>query len=91
MAEFYINLFEQEDYAGTNRPHFKARFKLDDIEYECPFWPNKDGKKGLSGKAKPKVPYVKPQETVATGAIIEEAQKQFPGAEVLPNDEIPFG
>lgn len=82
MAEFYINLFEQEDYAGTNRPHFKALFKIDGVEHECAFWPNKDGKKVLSGRAKPKLPYVKPHKSAATGAIVEEAKKIFPGATV---------
>ncbi len=90
MAEFYINLFEQEDYAGTNRPHYKAIFKLDDVEHECSFWPNKDGKKGFSGKAKVKVPYAKPQETEATGAIVEEAKKVFPGAKRVDEEPIPF-
>ncbi len=65
MAEFYINLFEQEDYAGTNRPHYKALFKIDGVEHECAFWPNKDGKKGFSGKAKLKQVKEKPAETVA--------------------------
>lgn len=86
MTEFYINLFEQEDYASTSRPHYKALFKIDGVEHECAFWPAKDGKKGFSGKAKPKVAYAKPQETVETGAIVEEVQKHFPGAEEL----IPF-
>lgn len=86
MAEFYINLFEQEDYAGTNRPHFKALFKIDGVDHECAFWPNKDGKKELSGKAKPKVPYVKTQETAASGAIVDEVKRQFPGATLLPDD-----
>ena len=86
MAEFYINLFEQEDYAGTNRPHYKALFKIDGVEHECAFWPNKDGKKGFSGKAKPKVPYGKP---AAGNAIVEEAKKVFPEAEV-DSDLIPF-
>lgn len=89
MAEFYINLFEQEDYAGINRPHFKALFKIDGVEHECAFWPNKDGKKGLSGKAKPKVPYMKAQESAATGVIVDEVKKVFPGATAI-DDEIPF-
>ena len=87
MAEFYINLFEQQDYAGTNRPHFKALFKIDGVEHECAFWPNKDGKKGLSGKAKPKVPYGNPQ---AAGTIVDEVKKQFPGATEVDSDAIPF-
>ncbi len=89
MAEFYINLFEQQDYAGTNKPHYKALFKIDGVEHECAFWPNKDGKKGLSGKAKPKVPYAKPQESTATGAIVDEVKKVFPGA-TEADSEIPF-
>lgn len=83
MSEFYINLFEQEDYAGTKRPHYKALFKIGDVEYECAFWPARDGKKGYSGKAKPRQPKpAKLQESAATGAIVEEAQKQFPGATI---------
>ena len=88
MVEFYINLFEQEDYAGTNRPHYKALFKIDGVEHEYAFWPNKDGKKGLSGKAKPKVPY-QPKESASTGAIVKEAKKVFPGATTGDSD-IPF-
>lgn len=91
MSEFYINLFAQEDYAGTNRPHFRATLKIDGVDHECALWPNKDGKKGFSGKAKPKVPYVKPQESVETGAL-EEVQRHFPGAKAVEDDGdlIPF-
>lgn len=81
MVEFYINLFEQEDYVGTNRPHYKVLFKLDGIEHECAFWPAKEGKKGYVGKAKPRQPRSdKPKETAET--IVEEIKKEFPNAEI---------
>lgn len=82
MAEFYINLFEQEDYAGTNRPHYKALFKIDGVDHECAFWPNKDGKKGFSGK-------VKPKQAKPISSLIDEVKKQFPGADVTI-EPIPF-
>jgi hypothetical protein len=88
MAEGYINLFVQDDYAGTNRPHYKGFLKIDGVEHEFALWPAREGKKGFSGKYKPK--QAKPVETEATGAIVEEAQKVFPGASVLPDDEIGF-
>ena len=89
MAEEYINLFPQDDYAGTNRPHYKGFLKIDGVDHEFALWPAKEGKKGFSGKYKPK--QAKQQESSATGAIVEEAKKQFPGAKEVPlDDPIPF-
>lgn len=100
--DFYINLFKQEEVEGTNRPHYKAVFKHEEKEYEVAFWPNKEGKKGYSGKVKPKqvyahgVGYVEDKEGAA---ILSEAAKQFPDAtvqvqqaakSVVDDDEIPF-
>lgn len=80
MSEFWINLFHNEKKEG-NRPHFKALFKIEGVDYECSFWPAKEGKKGYSGKAKPKEAYVTP-ETIAPET------KQAVAA--ILDDEIPF-
>ena len=85
MPEGYVNLFEQQDYAGTNRPHFKGFLKIDGVEHEFALWPAREGKKGYSGKYKPKQP--KQQESVTTGTLSseefgKEVEKIFPGAEV---------
>ncbi len=88
MAEGYVNLFEN-DWAGTNRPHFKGYIKIDGVDHEFALWPQKDGKKGYTGKYKPK----QQKETSATGAIVDEVKKQFPGAtevDPLEGDKIPF-
>lgn len=77
MSEGYVNLFINE-HEGTNRPHYKGYLKIDGVEHEFALWPNKEGKYGYSGKYKPK----QPKESVGTGAIVDEAQKQFPGATV---------
>lgn len=53
MTEFFINLFDNRPVEGK-KPHFKALFKLNGVDYECALWPAKEGKKGFSGKAKPK-------------------------------------
>lgn len=53
MAEGCVNLFEN-DHDNTNRPHFKGYLKIDGVDHEFALWPNKDGKKGFSGKYKPK-------------------------------------
>lgn len=92
MPEGYVNLFVQNDYAGTNRPHYKGFLKIDGVEHEFALWPAKEGKKGFSGKYKPK--QAKPVENVSTGAIVDEVQKHFPGATVVSSgmldDEVPF-
>jgi hypothetical protein len=61
MTEGYVNLFIQEDYAGTNRPHYKGFMKIDGVDHEFALWPNREGKKGFSGKYKPKQ-FVEPSE-----------------------------
>ncbi|MDZ4858051.1 MAG: hypothetical protein SGI88_03640 [Candidatus Hydrogenedentes bacterium] len=53
MAEGFINLFAQQDTTG-NKPHFRVLFKLDGVDHEGAVWPAKDGKKGFSGRFKPK-------------------------------------
>ena len=53
MSEGYVNLFQNE-HEGTNRPHYKGYIKIDGVDHEFALWPNKDGKKGYSGKYKPK-------------------------------------
>ncbi len=80
MAEGYMSLFVQEDFAGTNRPHYKGYIKIDDVDHEFALWPAKEGKKGFTGKYKPKQP--KPVNTEAENSIVEEAKKVFPGAEI---------
>lgn len=52
MAEGWMNLFVQDDYAGTKRPHYKLIFELDNVKHECAFWPAPEGKKGYRGKFK---------------------------------------
>ena len=76
MAEGYMSLFVQEDFAGTNRPHYKGYIKIDDVDHEFALWPAKEGKKGFTGKYKPK--QIKDTES----SIVKEAKKIFPGAEV---------
>lgn len=49
--EGYINLFLNE-HEGTNRPHYKLLFKIDGVDHEAALWPQKDGKKGFTGKYK---------------------------------------
>jgi hypothetical protein len=53
MAEFFINLFDNRPAEGK-RPHFTILCRIDGVEHECALWPAKDGKKGFSGKLKPK-------------------------------------
>ena len=84
MAEGYLNLFVQEDYAGTNRPHYKGFFKIDGIDHEFALWPNREGKKGFSGKFKPKELHGQP----LADAIIEKAKEVFAVKE--DESEIPF-
>lgn len=82
MSEGYVNLFANE-HEGTNRPHFKGYIKIEGVDHEFALWPNKDGKKGYSGKYKPKqepshgleqnyAPSEPRRETVETGALPEE-------------------
>lgn len=78
--EFYINLFPNE-HEGTNKPHFKALFKIDGVDHECAFWPAKEGKKGYVGKAKLKQEY--------THGLGYSEAKQAP-AETKPTDAIDF-
>ncbi len=84
MAEGYINLFLNE-HEGTNKPHYKMLFKIDGVDHEAALWPAKEGKKGFSGKYKPKQDY-KPAESVET--IIDEAKKVFPSS--TDDSDIPF-
>lgn len=79
--EFYINLFKS-DNTENNRPHYKALFKIDGVEHECAFWPNKDGKKGLSGKAK-----VKQSLEEKTAAAYKKVEAALTPAQ---EDQIPF-
>lgn len=53
MSEGYINLFLNE-HEGTNRPHYKGYIKIEGVEHEFALWPAKEGKKGFTGKYKPK-------------------------------------
>lgn len=53
MSEGYINLFQNTDISGK-KPHFKGYIKIDGVDHEFALWPAKDGKKGFSGKYKPK-------------------------------------
>jgi hypothetical protein len=57
MAEGFMNLFPQEDTSGK-KPHFRVLFKLTEngreVEHEAAFWPAKEGKKGFTGRFKPR-------------------------------------
>jgi hypothetical protein len=77
--EGYVNLFSNE-HEGTNKPHFKGFIKIDGIEHEFALWPNKDGKKGFSGKYKPKQVY-------NHGLGYSDAA---PAAKEPGDDEVPF-
>ena len=88
MAEGYINLFLNE-HEGTNRPHYKLSFKIDGVDHEAALWPNREGKAGFSGKYKPKGESAPRQESVATGAL-EEVQKHFSAAKLIPKEKLPF-
>lgn len=84
MAEGYVNLFENE-WDGTNRPHFKGYLKIDGVDHEFALWPAKEGKKGYSGKFKPKE--ARPSEESANPA--EAAlKKEFPDSK--PSNDIEF-
>lgn len=99
MAEDWVNLLINEYHKeGDNKPHYRGFLKIDGIEHEFALWP-KEGKKGFSGKYKPKVP--KESESNVTQAdadrVWEEAAKTMtPKKETvetgaLPlDDEIPF-
>lgn len=80
MVEGYVNLFENE-HAGTNRPHFKGYMKIDGVDHEFALWPAKEGKKGYSGKFKPKE--IKADDQTKAQSIVDEARKVF-------DDPIPF-
>ena len=53
MSEGYITLFDNTPAEG-NRPHYKGYLKIDGVEHEFALWPAKEGKRGFSGKYKPK-------------------------------------
>lgn len=67
--EGFVNLFENEDKSGK-KPHFKGYIKIDGIEHEFALWPAKEGKKGYTGKYKPKT--AKPMEAAAPQAPVED-------------------
>lgn len=85
MAEGYVNLFLNE-HEGTNRPHYKGYFKIDGVDHEFALWPVKEGKKGFSGKYKPKQagPEQSNPEIDAAYAKVESAINQD------DKQEIPF-
>lgn len=98
MAEGYINLFINE-HEGTNKPHYKGLFKIDGIDHEFALWPAREGKKGFSGKYKPKLP----KETVSNvtqadankawdeaKSKLQPAQPEQLQARFEPDSEIPF-
>lgn len=68
--EGYMNLFLNE-HEGTNRPHYKLIFKIDGVDHEAALWPAKEGKKGFTGKYKPKQP--KEEDSNVTQADAQEA------------------
>lgn len=94
MAEGYLNLFINDYHQdGDNKPHYKGFLKIDGVEHEFALWPNKDGKKGFSGKYKPKgeQTYYGSGEPSGAQKIVEEAKKVFPGAnESGFDDPVPF-
>ncbi len=98
MAEGYVNLFLNE-HEGTNKPHYKGYFKIDGVDHEFALWPAKEGKKGYSGKYKPKVP--KEVDSNVTQADADkawaDADKKLQPAKTVepqsnfePDSEIPF-
>lgn len=64
MSEGFVNLFMCDDTSG-NKPTFKGYMKIEGIDHEFALWPAKNGKKGFSGKYKPKTqrPQQEPTET----------------------------
>ena len=61
MSEGYINLFMCDDTSG-NKPTFKGFMKIEGVDHEFALWPNKNGKKGFSGKYKVKAHREQPHE-----------------------------
>jgi len=102
MAEGYVNLFINDYHKdGDNKPHYKGFLKIDGVEHEFALWPAKEGKKGFSGKYKPKQP--KESESNVTQSDADKAWAQAaatlapkPEVSVITpvnaplNDEIPF-
>jgi hypothetical protein len=85
MAEGYITLFQNEP--DGNKPHFKGFIKIDGVDHEFALWPAKEGKKGYSGKYKPRTAREVPPE--AQQGIQQLERKAGASASVL-SDEIPF-
>jgi hypothetical protein len=84
--EFFINLFDNRPAEGK-RPHFTILCRIDGVEHECALWPAKDGKKGFSGKLKPKEARVSQHSEAKANAYQPEPA---PSAGALLDDEIPF-
>lgn len=84
MPEFFINLFDNRPADGK-RPHFNILCRIDGVEHECALWPAKDGKKGFSGKMKPKGARVSQHSEAKANAYQTE-----PTAGTMLDDEIPF-
>jgi hypothetical protein len=82
MSEGFITLFDNTPAEG-NRPHYKGFFKIEGVEHEFALWPSRDGKKGYSGKYKPK-------EAKQTPHNEAKANAYQPEQPVLGMDEIPF-
>jgi hypothetical protein len=80
---------------GKRDSDYQGQITIDGKEYWLNAWINtsKDGNKKYMG-LKVRLKEAKPQESAATGAIVDEVQKQFPGAKVVSpgmlDDEIPF-
>ncbi len=83
--EFYINLYEQNDKSG-NRPHYRALMRIDGVQHECAFWPNKDGKAGFSGKTKVK----EAKEQTPHNEAKANAYQPQPASELMDDDSPPF-
>ena len=82
--EGYVNLFDNRPVEG-NKPAFKGYFKIDGVEHEFALWAAKEGKKGFSGKYKPKEDrQEQPPHNEA------KANTYQPSAGALLSDEIPF-
>ena len=80
--EGYVNLFDNRPVEG-NKPAFKGYFKIDGVEHEFALWAAKDGKKGFSGKYKPK-------EAKQTPHNEAKANAYDPQPVDLDGDSIPF-
>jgi len=82
MAEGWINLFVNAQNAG-NKPHYSGYLKIDGVDHEFALWPAKEGKKGFTGKYKPRQTKQSKPEKSATDEAYDKIAKAL-------DTEIPF-